>query len=97
MEDQGMYLRSLRRRGMSNREIARLTGLSHDELNSLMARKTPRESMQADPNELLIQLAASAIRLSWTPGERRNRHHMGEYRVRYADPVSIAPPGQSRN
>jgi len=97
MDGQGAYLRSLRRRGLDNRAIARLTGLAHDEINFLMSRKSQREAMQADPNELLIQLEASAIRLKWGPSERRNRHYMGEYRVRYQDPVSLAPPQHSRN
>lgn len=96
MEDQGAYLRSLRRRGMNNREISRLTGLTNDEITTLIARKS-REAFQADPNELLIQLMASAIRLSWRPSERRNRHYMGEYQIRYANPVSLAPPRASRN
>jgi hypothetical protein len=35
-----------------------------------------------DPNELLIELMASAIRQTWTQTARRNRHAMSEWKVR---------------
>jgi hypothetical protein len=40
-----------------------------------------------DPNDLLIQLELSAIRQAWTHLGRRNRHAMGEYRVRSLEPL----------
>lgn len=52
---------------------------------------------QSDPNELLIQLEASAIRLKWSPLERANRSAMGRYRVTYSNPVSVSPPAHSEN
>lgn len=35
-----------------------------------------------DPNELLIELMASAIRQTWTKTARCNRHAMSEWKVR---------------
>ena len=40
-----------------------------------------------DPSPEEILAAAEAIRASWTPLNRRNRHYMGEYQVRSLEPV----------
>ncbi len=97
MEDAGRQMRSMRRRGMSNRQIAEATGMTVEQVAKAMAVGRPPESVQPDPNELLIQLTASAIRLSWEPGERRSRHYMAEWRISYRDPVSLMPPAFSPN
>lgn len=52
---------------------------------------------QADPNELLIQLLTSGIRLTWSPYEHRVRNAMGLFRVTYHDPVSIRGTERSSN
>lgn len=50
-----------------------------------------------DPNELLIQLITSGIRLQWSPHEHRVRNAMGLFRVTYHDPVSLTATARSSN
>lgn len=90
---------SLRRRGNNLQQIAKIMGLTEDEVRSRMRVRRPGKGQpgNADPNELLIQLEASAIRLKWSPLERANRSAMGRYRVEYSDPVSVTPPRHSPN
>jgi hypothetical protein len=95
MDDHGPMIRSLRRRGMSFEQIAEAVGVSVADVQASMVAKRPPPS--ADPNELLIQLTASAIRMTWTPSERVRRHYMSEWRLKHRDPVSISQPRFSRN
>lgn len=90
---------SLRRRGNNLQQIAKIMGLTEDEVRSRMRVRRPGEGKpgNADPNEFLIQLEASAIRLKWSELERANRSAMGRYRVEYCDPVSVTPPRNSQN
>lgn len=91
MDDEKILWR-LKASGHNYRDIAELTGLTLDEIRERM--RLPRagddDPANADPNELLIQLTASAIRLSWSPAERRSRHLRPDNRVSYDSPVSIA-------
>lgn len=44
-----------------------------------------------DPTPMEIEQRAEAIRAGWSELNRRNRHVMGEYRVRSLEPISIYP------
>lgn len=41
------------------------------------------------PSPQEIAEAAERIRQEWTPTGRRNRHYMGEYRVRSLEPLTV--------
>lgn len=45
----------------------------------------------ADPTPETIQLMCSAIRLTWSEDERRNRDAMARFLVDYRNPVSFHP------
>lgn len=42
-----------------------------------------------DPTPEEIAAEAAKIRESWTAHGRRNRHYMGEYRVRSLEPLTV--------
>lgn len=79
MEVSDTLLRSFKGRKMSNAEIARATGLSEETVRERVRRLYAAQnaknfgSLLADPNELLIRLEASAIQLTWSPAEERQR------------------------
>lgn len=63
----------------------------------LQPKNPGHREKHADPNELLIQLQTSAIRLTWSEDERRRRHWMSEFRLQYHDPASVRAPAFSPN
>ncbi len=75
MEVNDTTLRSLRRRGKSYDEIALLTGLTpeqvQDECRRIWTEANNRSTTIVDPNEHLIMLEASAIRMKWSPHRER--------------------------
>lgn len=75
MEVNDTTLRSLRRRGKSYAEIALLTGLTpeqvQDECRRIWMEAHKRAKPIVEPNEYLIQLRASAIRMHWSPHRER--------------------------
>lgn len=91
--DDNRKLWSLKRHGHNYEQIAAITGLSEEEVRGRM--RLPRagddDPQFADPNEYLIQLTASAIQMSWSPGERRRRRLLPDNRVLYDTPVSLTP------
>lgn len=92
MEDKKLW--SLRRQGNSYPQIARITGLSEEEVRIKM--RVRRADGPADPNELMIQLVTSAIRLHWSDEEQANRRSMGRYTNERHDPTA-SRPRPSRN
>lgn len=90
--DDARRIWSLKRRGCTYEQIAEITGIPLDELRAKMRQRRSRENdpQFADPNELLIQLTASAIQLTWSPSERRSRLIAPDTRVTYDSPTAIA-------
>lgn len=78
MEVSDKQIRSMRWHGVPVAEIARRAGTTPDAIEERVRQiwtisQGRGEPAYVDPNEHLIQLEASAIRLRWTPDEERRR------------------------
>lgn len=76
MEVSDKQIRSMRWHGVTIAEIALRAKTTPDAIEARVrliwsASRGPGESPVADPNEYLIQLEASAIRLKWTAEQER--------------------------
>lgn len=79
MDVSDTILRSFKSRRMTDAQIAAATGLPEhavrERVRQLYAKQNAASLLQlnADPNEYLIRLEASAIRMTWSASEERRR------------------------
>lgn len=92
MEVSDSILRVLHRKGLRPDRIAEATGLPAADVSRRLgiSLRPAREDVPqlADPNELLIQLEASALRQHWTPA--REAHARGSILTGWTPPDANA-------
>jgi hypothetical protein len=73
--DMDVEIRNLRTKGREIEEIAELYGLDVADVEERLASawRDPRFGGKAEPNEYLIMLEASAVRMHWSPEEESRR------------------------